>query len=379
MKHLLIVFAVVFSMFSFAETVTVESSGIGSSLDEAIDSGVRRAIEQVSGVSLDSKRNVSKSYEKSAKDGLNYNKKSQEGTVITSGGNATYRVISESCQSNQCKVKLKVMVEQPDGTKRQKQLKALNKNRRTIAIAPFSGPKSTTITKAIEALFVQDRKFSVLKDRNDPNLDYIITGKIVEAYTHKRVVDNSKTIALTGEHINDVKTYYSSKVLIEYQILDIVSNQIKWSATIPTTSSRNNLSLLMDIASKKVFRELKDNIYPLRIIVAKNGSIILNSGGNTLKVGEYYDVFDLGEVLIDPITKESLGATEQKIATIKVVKVLPKLAYTQVIKGKSSSVRSNQIARKSTYKPYRAVTKKPVKVNKKLPVEEENTDGGIIL
>lgn len=98
---------------------------------------------------------------------------------------------------------------------------------------------------------VQDRKFKVLYDRLDPTLQYFVTGQVVTANTNKSVVDNSRTVELTGESIKDVKTYYSSKVLVKFQILDVVNNQVKWSATIPTTSSRNNLNLLVDIASKK--------------------------------------------------------------------------------------------------------------------------------
>jgi hypothetical protein len=257
-------------------------------------------------------------------------------------------------------------------------VKDLNANRRTIAVGNFTGPKGSTISNKVEEFLVQDRKFKVLNDKNDPALQYLVTGKVLTAKTSKSVVDNSRSIELTGEEIKDVKTYYSSKVLIEFRIFDVIHNQVKWSATIPTTSSRNNLSLLVDIASKKVFNQLKDNIYPLVVLKGDSGSLVLNSGGSTVKKGEYYDVFKLGEKFVDPVTNESLGREEIKVATVKVTKVLPKLAYISVVKGSADDIGKQSIARKSNYaaKTKKTVSK-PSKPKPQAPKEEKTV--GIIL
>ena len=322
----------------------VVTSGQGETLDLAIDVGLRRAVEQVSGVSVDSARISATTYS-SDDDGSSAKEAMIDGTHMSAKGDVKYRVLSEKCLNDFCNVRLEVSVKVDPKDK----IKDLNANRRTIAIGDFSGPKGSTITNQVKDLLVQDRKFKVLHDKSDATLQYLVTGNVVTASTHKRVVDNSRTVELTGEEIKDVKTYYSSKVVIEFKILDVMHNQVKWSATIPTTSNSNNLPLLVDIASKKVFTQLKDNIYPLVVLVGDNGSIVLNSGGGTVKHGEYYDVFTLGEKFIDPITKESLGRDESKVATVKVTKVLPKLAYVEVVKGDRSAVKSNSIARKSTY------------------------------
>ena len=324
----------------------VVTSGQGETLDQAIDVGLRRAVEQVSGVSVDSARISTTTYS-SDDDGSSSKEAMIDGTHMSAKGDVKYRVLTEKCLNDFCNVRLEVSVKVDPKDK----VKDLNANRRTIAIGDFSGTQGATITNQIKDLLVQDRKFKVLHDKSDPTLQYLVTGKVVTANTHKRVVDNSRTVELTGEHIEDVKTYYSSKVVIEFKILDVMHNQVKWSATIPTTSNRNNLSLLIDIASKKVFNQLKDNIYPLVVLVGDNGSIVLNSGGGTVKLGEYYDVFTLGEKFIDPITKESLGRDETQVATVKVSKVLPKLAYVEVVKGDKFAVKSNSIARKSTFRP----------------------------
>lgn len=376
MKKWLYLLLVLVAPAAIASTVSVETTGVGRTLDEAIDSAITRAVEQVSGVSVDSDRKSSKIYVKESGQGSAYRNESNDGTSFKSKGEARYRVLSDNCLKDQCRVRLAVQVEQNDDLERQKKLKEQNKNRRTIAIKPFIGPKGSEMAKKIETLFVQDRKFKVLNDHNAPNLDYILTGKVLKAQTNKRVVDNSRTVELTGEKIKDVKTYINSEVLVEYKIIDVVNNQVKWSAMVPTTSERNNLSLLMQISAKKVFTQLKNNIYPLVVIVANDGSIILNSGGSTLKVGDQFEVFSLGEKIIDPITKESLGYNERKVATVKVKKVLPKLAYVKVVSGDASLIDNQQIARKVVYK---APKRKPKVVKTKSVPVGDGSAGGIIL
>ncbi|WP_070965577.1 hypothetical protein [Vibrio sonorensis] len=367
-RFILLFVATVFSFGSFAASYEkVLTTGQGDTLDQAIDVGLRRAVEQVSGVSIESSRS---SLLLSASDG----KTKQlvdvmaDGTTTYTRGDVKYRILSEKCSNDACKVRLEVRVKVDPRDK----IKDLNANRRTIAVGDFSGPKGTTIGKKVEELLVQDRKFKVLNNKQDPSLQYFVYGKVIEANTQKRVVDKSRKVELTGESIKDVKTYYDSKVLVEFKILDVVHNQVKWSSTIPTTSSRNNLSLLIDIASKKVFSQLKDNIYPLVVLVGDNGSLVLNSGGNTVKQGQYFDVFNLGEKFIDPVTKESLGRDEIKVATVKVTKVLPKLAYISVVKGNTSEIKNHSIARKSTYaaSPKKATTKTKPKTVK--PKEEKS-------
>ncbi|MBA5763832.1 hypothetical protein H2O73_15815 [Vibrio sp. 404] len=351
---------------------TVVTTGQGETLDQAIDVGLRRAVEQVSGVSIDSARISTTTYSSDEK-GSSAKEAMIDGTHMSAKGDVKYRVLSEKCLNDFCNVRLEVSVKVDPRDK----VKDQNANRRTIAVGNFTGPKGATITNKVKDLLVQDRKFKVLNDKSDPSLQYLVTGKVVTANTHKRVVDNSRTVELTGEEIKDVKTYYNSKVVIEFKILDVMHNQIKWSATIPTTSSRNNLSLLVDLAAKKVFNQLKDNIYPLVVLVGDNGSIVLNSGGETVKTGEYYDVFTLGEKFVDPITKESLGRDESKVATVKVTKVLSKLSYVKVVKGESSAVKTNSIARKSSYRPATKKTSSSKPKPKAAPVEEKSV--GIIL
>ncbi len=350
---------------TLADSVRVENTGAGQTLDHAIDDAIRRSIEQVKGVSMQSERLTASSYERDTKRGTQASTSAQTGQRSSAQGSATYRILSEKCQPNECRVRLAVDVDVPEGFERQQKLKALNKNRRTIAVKPFTGPHAQTLTRHLEAKLVQDRKFKVLQDLSSRNLDYVLQGRVIEAYSKKRVVDNSRTVEMTGEYIKDVKTYYTSKVLVEYKLIDRVNGQVKWSDTVPTTSSRNNLSLLLDISARKVFGQLKENIYPLLALKTKDGQLILNSGGENVKRGQLLDIYVLGERLIDPYTKETLGYQETKVARVRVERVLPKVSYVTLVNGSYDKIRKQAIARhvavkRSTTKTKPATTPKPV-------------------
>ncbi|MFT6927110.1 MAG: hypothetical protein ACJAZP_002739 [Psychromonas sp.] len=375
MKFLYVFFVSLFlSVNAAAATKTVETSGSARTLDSAINIAIRRAVEQVSGVSIDSQRVTEEKYLSNGSDESEYSNNLNDKTSLESSGNATYSVLSEHCDNDQCNVTLSVKVKVSDKSIRNEK-RPINNNRRTIAVKIFNGSKGSVIANKVEALLSQDRKFKVLLDPNDPNVDYVIEANVVKANTNVNVIDNSRTVALTGEYIHDVKTRYTSNVVVNFKIIDIEQRQVKWATSIHTNSSRNNLNLLLDLSSKKIFHNIKDNIYPLVVIVTDDGSLVFNSGGDTVREGEYYDVFSLGQKIIDPVTKESLGYMENKVALVKVAKVLPKLAYITLVSGEVFDGKK-YIARKST----KSIPKKTHKTTVKPTVKDESESfGGIIL
>ncbi len=138
------------------KTVTVNAQG--ETLDQAIDVGLRRAVEQISGVSIESSRSSLTTYSaknESAEAELNL----VDGTfVATKGGDVKYRILSEECGNNGCRVQLEVDV----AVDPKENMVDPNANRRTIAIAQFSGARGQSISNKLKDLIVQDRKFKVL-------------------------------------------------------------------------------------------------------------------------------------------------------------------------------------------------------------------------
>ena len=363
------------AMPAFAGIESIQVTGEGPSRDAAIDAALVSAVEQVVGVDIKSERSSIDIYQEN-EDGFEFTEATTGGSTYSSSGNTTYRVLSESCDSGFCKVRLQANVEYDDDKRRQKSLKGMNGSRRTLAIENFSGNKhARDLTKALEARFVQDRLFSVVADRSKPGVDYVLSGKVLEANTTKKVTDTRKTLELTGEKVGSKTTHYSSRVIVEYQMIDLINNQIKWSEKVPTTSSRDNLSLLIDISSRKIFDQLKDNIYPLILLHTSDNNFVLNSGGKTVKEGELFDIYAVGEELFDPYTKESLGYTENKVGRVKVNRVQHKTAYVSVVSGNSSDMMDLPVARRvqSSPKPSSSSSSKKAA---KAPVER--TSGFII-
>lgn len=373
-KFSVLLVALFASSSALAGIESIEVTGTGKTLPLAIDAALVSAVEQVSGVTVSSQRQSLDSSLRKSGEGTSFLRQRTGEMSFGTAGRATYRILSENCGGEECKVRLLANIETNDDLERQKKLKGMNKNRRTIAVEPFVGAHSKEFSRAIEARLVQDRKFRVISDRKQPGVDYVLKGRVVEAGTTKRVVDNSRTVELTGEHIDDVQVFYDSKVVVEYQLIDLVNNQIKWSAKVPTTSGRNNLSYLLELSSRKVFEQLKENIYPMLLIAAEDGSLVLNSGGSTVELGERFEVFAAGEKIIDPITKESLGFTESKIGIIKVIKVLPKMAYVELVEGSRDALYELPIVRKMA-KSKASVKAKPKAVE--APVVKKSS--GIIL
>ena len=63
-----------------------------------------------------------------------------------------------------------------------------------------------------------------------------------------------------------------------------------------------------------------------------------------VKVGDIYEIFALGEAMIDPDTGENLGAEETLIGTIKVTSVLPKFSKGTIV-GEDNGISKGQILR----------------------------------
>ena len=64
----------------------------------------------------------------------------------------------------------------------------------------------------------------------------------------------------------------------------------------------------------------------------RDKQITINRGdGTDIAVGQIWNVFAVGEELIDPDTKESLGREEILVGKVKITSVLPKTSTAEII------------------------------------------------
>lgn len=220
---------------------------------------------------------------------------------------------------------------------------------------------SDVLTSRIEALLTQSRQFSVLdRDRDDiyalekqllqsgdantaerarlgkvVGADYIVYGKILPVSVEK--ID--KSIAISGEY----KVQIVATVPVEFRVIAVATRQIKWSSTavakrvIDSTTQYQDVDVNQIVGSalgevaELIFEELTENIYPPKISkVLANNRFILNRGGTTVENGTLFEVFDLGEDIVDPYTGESLGRLESLVGLAKIVEKKPKYSIAKL-------------------------------------------------
>lgn len=91
--------------------------------------------------------------------------------------------------------------------------------------------------------------------------------------------------------------------------------------------------------AEKIAVHVADVVFPAKILVKRDAVVTINRGeGGGLAVGDALNVFALGEELIDPDTKESLGREEVKVGKVKITEVNPKFSKAEVVEDTGITV-----------------------------------------
>ena len=93
--------------------------------------------------------------------------------------------------------------------------------------------------------------------------------------------------------------------------------------------------LLVAIAREmadRIANRVADVIFPAKVLIRRDKQITINRGDGTgIAVDQIWNVYAVGEELIDPDTKESLGKEEVLVGKAKVVSVQPKTAPAELV------------------------------------------------
>ena len=84
--------------------------------------------------------------------------------------------------------------------------------------------------------------------------------------------------------------------------------------------------------------------YPIKIVAVTAQNCVLNRGRGAILEGEEFEVFEPGEMLIDPDTKESLGFQEARVGRLRVVKVDEKTCTAALLEG-AGGIKKLQLCR----------------------------------
>jgi curli biogenesis system outer membrane secretion channel CsgG len=84
--------------------------------------------------------------------------------------------------------------------------------------------------------------------------------------------------------------------------------------------------------AQKIANRVADVIFPAKVLLKRDKEVTINRGeGGGVTVGNTFNVYALGEELIDPDTKESLGREEAKVGRVKITQVNPKTSTAEIL------------------------------------------------
>ena len=84
--------------------------------------------------------------------------------------------------------------------------------------------------------------------------------------------------------------------------------------------------------AEKIANHVVDVIYPVKVLIKRDNTVTINRGeGAGVTEGDLFNVFALGEEMIDPDTKESLGHEEVKVGKVKISQVNPKTSMATIL------------------------------------------------
>jgi curli biogenesis system outer membrane secretion channel CsgG len=404
----LIIFSAGLEARSELEYVVVEVKGTGDSSQEAINAAVAEAIGRVNGKSVAAKNAISQ-VSKSLRIGdqkISGNSKTmkRDFSEATKGIVDSYEVLSETKnERGQFVAKIKARIAKLKLSKSASRLR--------IAVLPFSGSEtfSRNFSNSLTAKLVSSRRFTVLDRQNmediageraiattSPltsvseiarlgstlNADYIVVGHVEDV--------NSRIREIHFPTINRTFKVPEGKATISYKIIDISTSQVKFADNAIHGFDQSSFAKVMnggmapdpdiamaEIASSKVGTKILDAIYPLMIVGIDNDTFTLNQGGDLIKKDAVYAVFERGQKIYDPYTKESLGRAENKVAEIKITRTAAKMSSAILLKGDISVFNDFKVGKFVCRIERQALSnnqKEKIQIQKKIQKKKTNFD-----
>lgn len=127
----------------------------------------------------------------------------------------------------------------------------------------------------------------------------------------------------------------TSGKLLESANFQLTNKDIAENRNYSTKDGELSDELLVAIAREMADRlanRVADVIFPAKVLVRRDKQITINRGDGTgIAVDQIWNVYAVGEELIDPDTKESLGKEEVLVGKARIVSVQPKTATAEVL------------------------------------------------
>lgn len=385
---LLAVLLCVMASAATAQTSEVEyrATGRGATLEEAIENALFEVARQANGTHVQasqasSVKTVSGSLSGPEGDtGFRYEERSDSRVRTSASGLVSgYELLSQHRSGRGMTVEILATVP------RYRVPGIDTSNRRRLALIPFGSRLghvdffglsdgrllADDLSQALLGQFVQSRRFTVLdreswgaiqqekallssgdvpiaekaKLGRSLGADYLVLGELLEADGGHF----ASTQRLTGIQQHET----AARIAVSFRIVVPATGEIRFADTLELDVSdrRGDAVASRTAAINALARRLAgltlDRIYPMQVIsVASPDQVVLNQGGSTLAVGDRLLLVEQGRTMVDPYTKESLGALETPVGQLEVTRVDGKMAYATVVGAASAVVKPGQLARR---------------------------------
>ncbi len=152
----------------------------------------------------------------------------------------------------------------------------------------------------------------------------------------------------------------SCSIELSVQIIDTRTTSILASFPIKSSNSSGTavvnsvggastsvLDKALENAAGSLANRVSDTIFPINVVSVKGKQIWINRGDDSgMKLGEIFEVFEPGEEMFDPQTKESLGTTETEVGKAKVTRINPKVSVVELTSGDPAGIKTGFILRR---------------------------------
>jgi len=337
----------------------VVATGNGGDMAKATVDALENAIAQVGGMRLSTSASLLMSEVTSGSTTSFDEQFRQNIEKVTRGVVKSYTVLESgiSTGSGRSQVKIRAIIP----TYRQsEQLKRLR-----LAVVPLrvTGDAASRaggadfaelVSSSLEAFLTQTRKFAMIdrrsadtsykelqrvNSRNAPIEETVKVGMrvgadyIVIASLRNFDVRESQQQRATGR----VVTRTNAPVGIDVRVIDIATGQIKFAQTYNNPGrlpAGLSLAQYAGDIGHDIGHVISTAIYPIAVVAVTGAEITLNQGGDTVQVGRVYRVVSLGQNLLDPHTRESLGQEELEVGRIEVISVTDRTANAKLLSGR---------------------------------------------
>lgn len=364
---LLIMFAEFAASAGTLSTKEVTNTGSGPTLQQAINSGLLTAIQEVNGTTL-AQANVFASLQASAE--------TQNDSAYLSS-EAYLSAVAQATQGAVTGFKILSYKHNPDGSwlvnvkatvtvyKR-----SAEEQRTSIVVAIPHGQVdnynvfgrraaarsvATDLAEQVQTFLVSTNKFTVLDRDHDAAVDQelgiaessqastgqfaMVGQKIAAQYILVSSIEHLSyydihTQSRTGDH---VYTRPVGGMSVRYQLISSATQQVVLSRIARVdlaglglsggASPQTVLAGSVRAIAKKEGAAVLHSLFPIRILAIDNESYIIGAGEDVLAIGQIYEVMTYGPAVIDPDTHESVGRVENYCCEIHITRVAPKLSY----------------------------------------------------